>query len=104
MFVVQVQQVREQLWETVEIPQLQLMNSLDTVVDTPVVAQMQIPVVRLTTEILQLQYIDKVVDVCCAGPAIVDRLLHARCVQRQDPVVDDVAQFIDGVDVPVIMQ
>ena len=31
-------------------------------------AQTQIPMVRFTTEILQLQYIDKVIDVCCAGP------------------------------------
>ena len=35
------------------------------VVDTPIVAQMQIPMVRFTIVILQLQYIDKVVVVCC---------------------------------------
>ena len=39
---------------------------LYVVVDTPVMAQMRIPMVL---EILQLQYIDKMVDVCCAGPA-----------------------------------
>ena len=37
------------------------------VVDISVVAQTQIPMVRFTTEILQMQYIDKVIDVCCAG-------------------------------------
>ena len=36
---------------------------LYVVVETPVIAQMRIPM------ILQLQYIDKMVDVCCAGPA-----------------------------------
>ena len=39
--------VRAQLWETVEIPQLQPVSSLDQVVDIPVVAQMLIPLVRL---------------------------------------------------------
>ena len=39
---------------------------LYVVVDTLVMAQMRIPMVL---EILQLQYIDKMVDVCCAGPA-----------------------------------
>ena len=38
-------------------------------IDTPVVAQRQIPVVRLPS-ILQLQCNDKVVVVGCAGPAI----------------------------------
>ena len=37
------------------------------VVDISVVAQMQIP---FTIEILQLQFIDKVVDVRCAVPAV----------------------------------
>ena len=41
----------------------------DQVVDIPVVVQTQIPMVRFTKEILQLQYIDQVVHVCCAGPA-----------------------------------
>ena len=33
-------------------------------------AQRQFPLVLETIEILQLQYTDKVVDVCCAGPAV----------------------------------
>ena len=37
-------------------------------VDIPVVAQMQISMVRFSIEILQLQYIDKVIDAFCAGP------------------------------------
>ena len=36
-------------------------------IDTTVVAQLQIPTVRFTAEILQLQYIDKVVVVGRAG-------------------------------------
>ena len=40
------------------------------VVDTSVVAQMQIPLFLLIIEILQLQYIDKVIDVGFAGPAV----------------------------------
>ena len=86
------------------IVQRQVRSLRGDVVDTPVVAQMQIPLVQITTAILQLQYIDKVVNVCCAGPAVLecrrggdsraptvaarwtlDRLLHARCVQRQVP-------------------
>ena len=39
--------VRAQLWETVEIPHLQPVFSLDQVVDIPVVAQMLVPLVRL---------------------------------------------------------
>ena len=39
---------------------------LYVVVDTPVMAQMRIP---MALEILQLQYIDKMVDLCCAGPS-----------------------------------
>ena len=49
--------------KTVVVPQLQFS---DNVVDIPVVAQRQIPMVQSvqkTIEILQLQYIDKVVDV-----------------------------------------
>ena len=83
---------------------------LYVVVDTPVMAQMRIPMVL---EILQLQYIDKMVDVCCAGPAssgsgreeTVD-IPHLQpvfwtwsftrpCVQRQMPMVDVLMQFID---------
>ena len=41
----------------------------DQVVDIPVMAQTQIPMVVFPIEIPQLQYIDQVVDVCCAGPA-----------------------------------
>ena len=37
------------------------------VVDISVVAQTQIPW-SVLPEFLQLQYIDKVIDVCCAGP------------------------------------
>merc|ERR1711916_74501 len=49
--------------KTVEVPQLQF---IDKVVDIPVEAQRQIPMVQTvqkTIEIPQLQYIDKVVDV-----------------------------------------
>ena len=42
----------------------------DQVVDISVVAQMQIPMVRFTTEVLQLQYIGQVVVACCAGPSV----------------------------------
>ena len=44
--------------------QRQVVVQLYIVVDTHVIAQMRIPIVL---EILQLQYIDKVVDVCSAG-------------------------------------
>ena len=72
--------------------------------------------------ILHLQYIDKVVDVCCAGPAsscevvgdgrdptvaarfLLDRLLLARCVQRQMPSVDVLRISSTVVYVPVIMR
>ena len=40
------------------------------VVDISVVAQMQIPLFLLIIEILQLQYIDKVIDVGFAGPEV----------------------------------
>ena len=76
-------------------PQLQFI----VVVDISVIAQWQIPMV---IEILQLQYIDMVVDVGCAGPAFSPGFVvqetaelpqlqhgpcrsHARCVQRQMP-------------------
>ena len=55
---IEVQQVRALLWETVEIPQLQLVLFLD-------------------------------------------KLLHARCVQRQVPMVDDLAHFIDCCERPL---
>ena len=69
----------------VEIPQVPLLDRFLTcpllcnavrslrveVVDISVVAQVQIPLVPLKlVEILQLQSIDKVVDVCCTGPAV----------------------------------
>ena len=63
----------------------------------PVVAQTQIPMVRFTTEILQMQYIDKVIDVCCEGP---------RCAlsvgDTRDPTV--AARFFSDqvVDIPVV--
>ena len=41
--VLQVQQIRALLWETVEIPQLQLVECLGQVVDILVVAQLQFP-------------------------------------------------------------
>ena len=43
--VVQVQQIRALLWETVENPQLQLVECLGQVVDIPVVAQLQFPLI-----------------------------------------------------------
>ena len=88
-----------------------------TLSSTPVMAQMRIPMVL---EILQLQYIDKMVDLCCAGPAssgsgrenqsrshsyspfLGPGRSHARCVQRQMPMVDVFMQFIDISHVPVI--
>ena len=80
--------------------------------------------VQKTIEMLQLQYIDKVIDVCCAGPAsssaiceetveirqlqLVEfwtRLLHARCVQRQVPWWSMSWRSSSTVmDVPVILQ
>ena len=66
-----------------ESPQLQSI----VVVDISVMVHRQIPMV---VEFLQLQYIDKVVDVGCAG--VVARPL---CVQRQMPMVDVLMQFID---------
>ena len=67
----------------------------------------------MVIEILQLQYMDQMVDVCCAGPAssVSGRedlssshscspyfgpgRSHARCVQRQPPMIDVLMQFID---------
>ena len=63
-----------QFLDQVDMPfavQRQVRSLCGDVVDTPVVAQTQIPMVRFTTEILQLQYIDKAMDVCCAGPQFV---------------------------------
>ena len=75
----------------------------DQVVDIPVVVQTQIPMVRFTIEILQLQYFDQVVDILVVQVQQVraqswelveipllqlvspGQLLHARCVQRQVP-------------------
>ena len=92
-------------------------------------AQMQIPMVCFTTEILQLQYIDKVVVVCCAGPAVRAQLWETVEIPQLQPVssLDKVQsaencegpavaahltrwlmtllpQFNDGSHVPVIMQ
>ena len=63
--------------------------------------------VQDTIEILQLQYTDKVVDVCCAGgdsraPTVAARrTLWTRSLTcplgaTTDAVVDVLAQFIDG--------
>ena len=54
---------------TVVVPQIQFIAPSEDipvarVVDISVVAQRQFPLVQKTIEILQLQYIDKVVDVC----------------------------------------
>ena len=75
----------------------------------PIVAQMQILTVRFTTEFHQLQYIDKVVDVCYVGPANSSGGDSHSCnslnsgpvvacplCATTDAVVDNVAQFIDG--------
>ena len=52
------------LQDIVEVPQLQLVDFLDLVVDISVVVQRQIPLVLFRTiEILQLQYTEKVIDV-----------------------------------------
>ena len=100
--------MRSILLQTVESPQLQSIF----VVDIPVMAHRQIPMV---VETLQLQHIDKMVDVRCAGPASVgfgreDTVefpqlqpkwflglgrSHACCAQRQLPLVDVLMQFID---------
>ena len=90
----------------------------DQVVDIPVVVQTQIPMVRFTIEILQLQYIDQVVNVCCAGPASSCAVVG----DSRDPTVETVVRsrvacplcamtFAHGsmssstvVNVPVIMQ
>ena len=91
---------------------------LYVVVDTPVMAQMRIPTVF---EILQLQYIDKMVDVCCAGPASSGREETVEIPQLQPvtwtwPFTRPLCattdahgrcphvQFIDISHVPVIMQ
>ena len=75
-------------------------------------------------QILHLQYIDKVINVGCAGPAnssgsVVEETAelpqlqlvelwtgrsHARCVQRLMPMVDVLMQFIDLGDVAVMPQ
>ena len=78
------------------------------VVDIPVMAHRQIPMV---VEILQLQSIDQVLDVLLRRSsssrvqAVRNRFAlvflpgpgrsHARCVQRQMPMVDVLMQFID---------
>ena len=111
MFVVQVWQfVRS--WE---IPQLQLIEFLDNVVDCPVVAQLQVPLslrqrfsscsrlIRCSTSFVQ------VLQFSCAelpqllslySGLVVARLLYATTGKS---VVDDLAQFIDGCGRPVLM-
>ena len=62
-----------QFLDQVDMPvivQCQVRSLRGGVVDTPIVVQMQIPMVRFATVILQLQYIDKVVVVCCARPTV----------------------------------
>ena len=66
-----------------ESPQLQFI----VVVDIPVIARGQTP---MFIEILQLQYIDMVVNVGSAG------VVACPLCATTDAVVDDVAQFIDG--------
>ena len=65
MFVVQVQQVRAQLWETVEIPQLQLVEFFGQVVACLLCATTGAVGFRVpkTVEVPQLQHFGKVVDV-----------------------------------------
>ena len=43
-------------------------------------------------------------DPTVAARILLVRLLLARCVQQQVPMVDDSLQFIDVVNVPVIMR
>ena len=63
------------LQNTVEVPQLQLVDFLDLVVDISVVVQRQIPMVLFRTiEFLQLQYTDMVFDAGCAA-----RMFASRC-------------------------
>ena len=95
-------------------------NSLDNVVDILVVAQMQITLGSFTTEILQLQYIDKVLNVsvvhvqqCRRGedsrvPTVALVELRTGCCMPvvcndRCRVVDDLAHFIDGCGRPVLM-
>ena len=71
---------------TVKVPQIQFIEVTEDIPAssrslTPVVAQMQFPIVLCTTEILQLQYIDKVVDVCCAG-CCMPVVFNNRCLGR----------------------
>ena len=71
------------------VPQIQFN---DRVVDFPVVV-VQVQQVRGDRR-----------DPTVASPFLGLGRSHARCVQRQMPIVDVLAQFIDGCHVPVIMQ
>ena len=88
-------------------------SCLDPVVVIRVVAHMQIPLVHLPSRFSGCSTYDKVVDVCCAGPAVLEctrggdcrsptvaarRILDSCCmpvVCNDRCVVDDVAHFID---------
>ena len=81
--------MRVQFLDQVDMPiimQRQLRSLCGVVVDTPVVVQMQIPMVRFTTDSLQLQYIDKVVVVCCASPAARAQLWETVEIPQLQPV------------------
>ena len=78
-----------QIQETVEVPQIQL---IDEVVDVPVVVQRQVPTVekvQKTVKVRQVQFIDKVVD----APVIVQRQVPAIQV-AQKTVKDPQTQSI----------
>ena len=92
--------VRAQLWETVEIPQLQPVSSLDHVVDVPVVAQRLIPMVLVTMGIPQLLFIDKVDVACWAGPAVRAQLWETVEIPQLQPV----SSLDHVVDIPVVAQ
>ena len=92
--------LRVQFLDQVDMPvtvQRQVRSLCDDVVGTPVVAQTQIPMVRFTTEILHLQYIDKVIDV-----VVQVRSSCAAVGNSRDPTVA-ARFFLDQVvDMPVV--
>ena len=83
--------------QTVEIPQVQYLDKvflqfIDQVVDISVVAQRLIPMVPVfpkTTEVSQLQYVGKEVDVAVCR--------SCRYAQRQKPVKLPQVQYLDMV-------
>ena len=102
---------------TVKVPQIQVIALIEDlpvsskVVDISVVAQRQFPLVQLSIEILQLQYIDKVIDVS----VVQVQQVRVQSVRRQSrthgqgccmPVVWSMSWGSSStvVDVPVIMQ